>query len=160
MEIADIIQLFILIVLVVTAYFAIKTTSETRKIHEETLLWNKKNITIEALQNLREVNIEETREKFISYIDKGKEIPIEEILKVIKENPKISTEIIKYLNYHQVISLGIKKNLYDEELVRLSRKISFLQTYTEFKNFIKYRRSISNKNAWKEYEELVELWKN
>jgi hypothetical protein len=158
MEIADLIQVIILVVLAFTAGFALKAIYETRNIHKETLEWNKKSLTINILKELREIKFDETKQIFFEYTNYGTEIPLGEILKAIEKNPVIKTEIVAYLNHHSGIAIGINQGLYDDEIVNKSRKNSFLQVYTEFKNYIYYRREVSNENAWIDFEKLVIKW--
>jgi len=101
MLLADGIQLCILLVLVITAAIALWELRQTRKIHKETLLWNKKNKTIDTLNDFRKLKPIATRTKFAAYFKKpGTPIPLTEILQAIEENPNIRSEIIEYLNHH------------------------------------------------------------
>lgn len=159
LKIADLIQILILIVLIVTAYFALKGINETKNIHKETLLWNKKNKTIDILNEFRKITPSLTRERFAKFNIPGSPIPLEEIKKAIEEDRRIKSEIGKYLNHHEGIAIGIKQNLYEEEVVKLARKTSFCQTYSEFEEYINEVRKVSNPKTWINFENLTKKWK-
>jgi len=76
----------------------------------------------------------------------------------MKEDQKIKSEIIGYLNHHEGIAIGIKQDLFNEDVVKYARKTSFCQTYSEYKEYIKYRREISNPIAWINLENLTTEW--
>ncbi len=159
MLLADFIQLLILLVLIMTAYIALKELHETKNIHRETLEWNRKNKTITVLNEFRKINISVLRETFNKHTKiPGTTISLTLIIDEIKNNAEVKSSIIRFLNHHEGLALGIKLGLYDREMIKLARKTSFIQNYNEYIEYIKYRREISNPNAWKNFEELVKKW--
>ncbi len=159
MEIADTIQLAILIVLIITAIIALKEISETKNIHKESLLWNKKNKTIDVLNDFRKVIPHLTKKCFSTYLKHpNKKIPVKVILEGISGEHKIKSEIGEYINHHEGLAIGISSNLYDEDLIKTARKTSFFQTWIQYEAYIDHRRQVSNPNAWKNFEELVNKW--
>ena len=159
MTIADYIQILILIVLIVTAYVGIREIKEGRKIHEEILDWNRKNKTQDTLNELRKFPNPLLATSFKdTFNNPGIPIPLEIIQKEIEKDRQVKVQIIRRLNAQEGLSRGVYLSLYDEEMVKLSRKTSMTQIFYEYKEFIDERRKVSNPNAWKNYEQLVNKW--
>ncbi len=155
MTIADLIQISILITLVVTAYFAVKGINRTKRIHQDTLVWNKKNKTIDTLNEFRKIKPNLVKIKFKDFLDNPKQsIPIKDLLKEIKKDPRIGFEIDEYLNHYEGIAIGIKQNLYDGEMVKLARKTSIYNTWIQYKEYIEYFRK-DNDKLWDNFESLA-----
>lgn len=158
-QIADIIQVLILVVLIITAVIALKEISETKNIHKETLLWNKKNKTIDVLNDFRKVIPHKTKKHFKKQLKQpNKTIPCEEILGEIAQEAKIKSEIVEYLNHHEGLAIGIINGLYNEDLIKKARRTSFFQTWIQYEEYIAHRRKVSNSEAWKNFEEIVNKW--
>ena len=158
--IADWIQILILITLIITAWFALKAINETKNIHKETLLWNKKNKTIDVLNDFRKVRPEKAKLIFNYHsVGPNETISLKAILNAINEDPEIGSEIVEYLNHFEGIALGVKNELYDEKLVKKARGETFYQTWVQYHEYIYHRREISNPKAWDKFEEILKDWK-
>ena len=160
METADFIQLGILIVLIITAYIAIREIIETKNIHSDTLLWSKRNKTIDVLNEFRKVIPHITKTNLSDQLkNPNQTIPLQVILSKVETEPKIESELGEYLNHHEGLAIGIDTDLYDEELVLKARRTSFFQTWIQYKEYVDHRRK-ENKNpkTWKNLERLVIRW--
>lgn len=110
--------------------------------------------------------------KRMNYLQQKKELSyIEEIRPLIFENHteannntftengnEIRKSIIDVLNYYEYLAIGIKTNLFAEEVVKISLKAHLIKAYTVFYDYIKHMRAKNGKDVCKELEELVLEW--
>ncbi|MEM9078751.1 MAG: DUF4760 domain-containing protein [Bacteroidota bacterium] len=157
---SDIIQILILVTLVYTAYAAIKSLNETKKIHFNNLDWNKKNRSVDIMKEFRDFKNKMNSELQLNIYTNNVELELDEILNRIKKSKSYESSLNNYLNFYEGISIGILKGLYDEEIIKSSRKTTFIHTYNEFKNYILYRRKTNNSVAWRNFEILIKKWNN
>lgn len=154
-ETDDYIQILILFVLVVTAYFALKGINETKNIHKETLNWNRMYQTQNILKELNDSFVP-LKYKFTPQ-DLDTSFLIEEVMSVIEDRDLVS-KIDKRLNSYESIARGIRLGLYDEELVKLSRRTVLVGKFFNNKNYIEHFRKRRNKRIYRNLEWLAEKW--
>lgn len=142
---------------VITILYASRQIKISKNIHKETLDWNRKTTTENALNNRqdKELRLFLTK-RFKSYVEKGiLVIPLAEIQSAISSDINVQLEIHSYLNKYERISRGIKNNLYDREMIVETMKYIIVKVYFNYKEYIEHRREVANKNAWKNFELLA-----
>lgn len=156
-QLSLLIQLLGTIAVVFTILYASRQIKISKNIHKETLDWSRKNITESELSNRydKELRLFLVK-KFQPYVEKGIiKIPITEIQNAIKEDINVQLQIHSYLNKYERISRGIKNELYDKSIIIDAMKYIIVKVYFNYSEYIKYRREISNKNSWKNFEHLA-----
>ena len=87
------------------------------------------------------------------------QLSIATLLNYLKKNPNDESEIIQLLNYFEHISLLIKWQHVDEEIIKDSFKTLFLKVYALSKNYINHVQSRNSSSVWTEFESLAIKWK-
>lgn len=116
----------------------------------------------EAIAGSHERELKADIERYLKFIDSPRQIPLPEILEAIETSKETGKSIItglhRVLNIYESYARGIRVGLYDEEVIRSSRKIPMISTYEVFKEYIPHRTAMRNDNPWPEYEALVIQW--
>lgn len=69
--------------------------------------------------------------------------------------------LFSMFNYFESISLGIKRNMLDEEFVKGFFKSQFTKYYNKYYFYIEFRRRSNNSpSAWKNFTDLANKWSN
>ncbi len=127
------------------------------KSHADNHEWNRRIATQQALNELRKVNVDDLNEKF-GYINRHQPIPLAEVLAAFEENIALQMKCHQLLNYYEGTATAIFLGIYDELTVKISRKGAMERTFTNFKEYIEYRRNQTNNTVWIEYEKLINKW--
>lgn len=156
-QLSIIIQIAGIIAVVVTLLYASRQIKTSKNIHKETLDWNRKTTTNNELNNRQDKELRLfLMKQFQPYVEKGiTVIPISEIENAIKSDLNVQLQIHSYLNKYERISRGINNGLYDKAMVVETMKYIIVKVYFNYRDYIKYRRKIANKNAWKNFENLA-----
>ena len=93
------------------------------------------------------------------YIDKIREIPIEEILEALKREPELKVELHDLLNYYEGLARGIAQGIYDEQVIKAGRYGAMRRAYRAFLPYIIYRRAENKSSrAWVDLESIILKW--
>lgn len=102
--------------------------------------------TIKAIQPLG------MRDKYSIYYDSKSSIPIKEIL----EN---ATDVRKYLNALEALSIGVQKNIYDENTIREGFGNVITLSVVVFKEYIRVRQNNTHhRDCYEVLEWLAQQW--
>ena len=78
----------------------------------------------------------------------------------LEENQNLESEIVQVLNYFEHISLLIKKNHVDEEIIKDSFKTLFIRVYALTRNFIHHSQTQKSHTIWSEFVSTAKKWSN
>jgi|GEM_PF-3127948 hypothetical protein len=87
-------------------------------------------------------------------------LPIDKLLAFLEENQNLESEIVQVLNYFEHISLLIKKNHVDEEIIKDSFKTLFIRVYALTRNFIHHSQTQKSHTIWSEFVSTAKKWSN
>ena len=151
-----IVELFTFVSIFITIALTLRELRQTKKIHSDTLDWNRMYETQNILKELNEsyVHMDFTFTK--QPIDKP--YLMKEILQVVEDRVLVGI-IDKRLNQYESIARGIKLGLYDETLVKLSRRSNFVRKYFNYSNYINHYKELNgNTRMYQNFEWLAKKW--
>ena len=125
--------------------------------HADNHDWNRRIETQHAIARIRELNTDALNEKF-GYMNRKEIINLEEIKEAFKEDHSLQLLLHKLLNSYEGLAIGVFLWIYDEKIVKASRKGTMERDFLRFKQYIEYRRTQSGKFAWAKYEQLISKW--
>jgi len=160
-DITDVFQILASIAVLATAFFASYQLILIRKAHQDDHEWNRRksaqDLTMELTESLGDTAILHER---LQIINRKEPIPLDEILKAIKEDPVLQLKIQKVLNIYSVVASGVLNGVYDKEIIEKARRKAMIATYDAFSAYITYRRKESIPTLWFSLESIVNGWKN
>lgn len=147
--------------IVATAIYAVFQFRRSASIHKQNLEWNKR---IETRKKLDDYNRFDStiflNEKF-RYIGKKHSIEFNVIEEQINKDLEVVVHLNRLLNYYEALANGVDNHIYDEHLIRSSRRGAMIRTYTAFKEYIEHdRREEGSTKAWSCFETLITTWVN
>ena len=128
------------------------------KIHEQNLEWQKRIETRKKLDDYNRLDSAQFLNEHLKFISRKHPIPVDEINDCIKTSHEIVVHLSRLLNYYEAIAIGIENNIYNEELVKVTRKNAMISTFTSFEDYIKYDRREDNPSAYIKFENLIKQW--
>ncbi len=87
------------------------------------------------------------------------QITISDLMNYFNNNPNDEREVIQVLNYFEHISLLIKKNHVDEDIIRDSYRSLFIRTHSLSEKYIRHVQTEKSHTIWSEYEKVAKEWK-
>ncbi len=77
------------------------------------------------------------------------------------KSKKEAIAIRNLLNYYENISVGVKADIYDVEMIKKSQKTMIIHIFEQSKPFIEKSRQVENNpNLYIEFEDFVKILKN
>ena len=128
------------------------------KIHKEVLEWNKRIETRKKLDDYTRLESAFQLNEHFAFIREKHTIPRQEILKKIDEDHQVQIHMNRLLNFYESLANGVANHIYDEDLIKSSRKTSMMRTFTSFKDYIYWYRNEIHPRAYTMYEKLIEKW--
>ena len=83
---------------------------------------------------------------------------IKKFMEYLKNNPKKRVILMKLLNYYEHISVMVKNNHVEEEIIKSYFKSVFISNYSLLKFYID-ERQLTNRRSWINFEELANKWR-
>ena len=145
--------------IVASAIYVSLQFRRSAKIHQQNFDWNKRIETRKKLDDNRFDSNMFLNEKFC-YIGNKHTIPVSEILKKIEEDSQIVVHLHRLLSYYEALANVVENNIYDEHLIKSSRRGSMIHTFTLFKDWIEYDRREANPKYYIKFEGLIQKWIN
>lgn len=96
----------------------------------------------------------------VSFIGNKHSIPIKKIKEAMEVDSQVIVHLSRLLNYYEAIAIGIENNIYDESLVKSTRRGAMVRTFISFEEYIGFDRREGNPMAYIKYEALVNKWIN
>lgn len=128
--------------------------------HKENLEWNRR---IETQKALTEYNLHQVAPDLnmaFNFINVERPHRIDDLRDGFSKDPKLQSQCHSLLNANEGFARGIRQGVFDDEIVRSARKTAMIRTYTAFKEYIDHRRLENNYSAYREFEDLVNRWRN
>ncbi len=143
--------------IIITLVYLIKQIKETNRIHSENHEWNRRIETRRALDLYNTLEPVKDLQDAFNLFDATQPIESKIINQKIKENPLIKLAIHRLLNYYEGLAIGISMGIYNEKIIKETRKGHMLKSFRAFSNYIDFRRGKNNK-VFTQYENLVKKW--
>ena len=150
-----------LVVIVVTAYIAVRHLREGTQSRRETHEWNRR---IETQRALFAFQIEikgawKALDSKFDYHDDGNPVTANEVKAAFIEDGELKTHLFDMLNFYEAIARGIDFKIYDEEMVKAARKNAMIRVANYFRPYIRQYRREKNPHACIKFTSLIEGWK-
>mgnify|MGYP005839855443 CR=1 FL=1 len=129
--------------------------AQNRKIHSERLDWEKKNLTVNALEDIKAINAVEVTGPF-DLKNREKPIPLDEIIATLERKNTSKRALTRYLNYYERIAFFCRTGIYDKKIILELRGSIILRAFISFEEYIHDRREErGNQNIYKQLELFV-----
>ena len=125
--------------------------------HSDNHEWYRRIETQNALDKIREINIDALNETF-GYANRKDPIPLDNILKEFEDNHLLQPILNKSLNFYEGLANGVFLGTYDEDSIKANRKGPMEREFVRCKYYIEYMRHQSSKSIWIAYERLINKW--
>jgi len=87
-------------------------------------------------------------------------IPLNDLLRKMKEMPELRSEINYLLTYYENISIACKMGVADEDIIKIMLKGAFVSYELKLSNYIADRRKqTENKRLWANFSEYARKWR-
>ncbi len=140
--------------------YAGKQIALLKETHKQNHDWNRRNAAQHAIKQLVELTPIVIRINKVFDISNTLEgIPLEETLKQFNSDKELQSHVHQLLNLYEGLARGILQGIYDEKVIYEGRRSSMIQTFENFKPYIRYRRKNVHSSAYELTECIVNKWK-
>ncbi|MCZ7675525.1 MAG: hypothetical protein M5U35_06180 [Roseovarius sp.] len=119
--------------------FTIFQIRQNSKIHRESLEWERRVLTVQALNRRNELDLCGMNEAF-DLKNRHAPIPLTELTEKISGNAELEVGIVRYLNYYSGLCLNAERQVYDCDMILKSRGSIIGKSVIRFQHFIEARR--------------------
>jgi hypothetical protein len=153
------IRIFNNILVVVAIIYTAYQFRRSANIHRDNLEWSKR---IETRKKLDDHNLFESakylNDKF-GYVRDNNPIQYTRIEEEFNKDNAVDVHLSILMNYYESIAIGIDNHIYDELLVKASRKTAMMQIYDSFRSFVEFHRRNGSPRCFTRYEALINKWR-
>ena len=143
-----------------TAFIALRNLRLLVKSHKDNHEWSRRIETKKALSRIRGINIGELDDE-LDYYNHNASVSLEKMLDVFSNKPRLRAICHDLLNFHEGIASGVLTGVYDELLVKKTRKGAMERYFMIFENYINHRRNqLGRSTLFFEQQRLIEKWTN
>lgn len=128
------------------------------KTHQDNHDWNRRVETARFLEDRENKNGRGYIHSRLGHINRFEPIPLNEILAAFEKDPELKPTLHRFLNSYERMAAGVFMGVYDEEIIKNSMFSLMNKNIRTFSEYIAYRRRASSRQAWVEYERLVNKW--
>lgn len=123
--------------------------------------WNRRKAAQDAtLMYCQVVTGMRSLDDHFSFMTRTDPIPCSEINPVLEEYPEVRASIRDLLNYYEALARGVIQGVYDEEVMRASKRSAAFKAYDKLMPYIRQQRKIfSSPTLWDHFESLVSKWR-
>lgn len=146
--------------IVATAIYAVRQFRRSADIHQQNLEWNKRIETKRKLDDYNMINSTIYLMKTFHHIKTKHAIEYKTVAAELAKDDEAVVHLNELLSYYESLASGIENHLYDEHLVKTSRRATMIRTYTAFKEYIEHDRIERDSKLWICLEALVTKWMN
>ncbi len=95
-----------------------------------------------------------------SFMTRTDPIPCSEINPILEKHREVRACIRDLLNYYEALSRGVVQGVYDEEVIKVSKKVAAFKAYDKLMPYIRQQRQLySSPLLWDHFESLVSNWR-
>lgn len=148
-----------LFVILIGAYLTIRQLRLNTKVFQDDHDWKRRDASTKIIQQINEcphnVRLNDIFQLSTNYTP----IKLKRIESKIAEDFTVQNSIHKVLNDYEGIAVGINQGLYDEEVIKNLREYAMTRVCTNFEEYIDKRRKTHVIDAWNDYENLINKWR-
>jgi len=127
--------------------------------HEQNHDWNRRIETRRALDRYDRLPAVIKLNEAFSYSQSRQPIKLNNILKELKSNPDLRKYLLELLNFYEALANGIDMGIYEELIIRESRRNNMIRTFTAFSEYVEHFQNEHNETAYVKFQSLVNTWK-
>jgi hypothetical protein len=154
------VQIATFAILLIGLWLTLRQLRLLRKSYVDQHEWNRRKAAQDAIENTQKAIGEDTflldaKFKIMTSYDT---IPRTQILDECDADPKVRIAIHRRLNTFEILALGVKKGVYDEDVLKAAYKEVFRRTLNRFREYIEQRRNLETDLLWAQFEKLTQDW--
>ena len=140
----------------VLARQSVERVAETTRAEHD---WNRRSAAQQAISNYNFSLILSALQRELNYLNRNEAISLTEIEEAFSRDAELQTELFKLLNFYEAIARGIHQGIYDEDVIKASRRTAILKAHRAFADYIDHRRHTARSpRAWCEFTSLANRW--
>lgn len=126
--------------------------------HKQNHEWYRRIETKKALDSYNRLEAVTLLNEAFDYMSKKHAIDLNEIQTKISEDKNIRVHLMRLLNFYEGLANGVDMGIYEEVIIRETRRGNMIRTYEAFGDFIGYHRRENNERAFIKYGAIVKKW--
>ncbi len=144
---------------IVSIIYLAKQIKSTNTIHSQNHEWNRRIETKKILDQYNQLESVERLEEIFKFSDAKHPIPMDKIEEKIEKEKLLKLTIRRLLNFYEGLCNGIDMRIYNEAMVKETRRGHMIRTFIAFNYFIEaLRRERNNNKLYIKFEKYVKKW--
>lgn len=121
--------------------------------------WNRRKAAQEAIETVRDLADDTPLldEKF-QIMSRNHPHSLEQVTAECDASGEVRTALHKRLNHFEMMAIGVKQGVLDEQVVKEAYKVMLRRSVNLFCHYIEHRRNTGNPEAWLTFETLSKKW--
>ena len=152
------ISLFSAVLLAISVLYLAKQVKIARKTHSENHEWFRRIETRKALDSYNRLEAVAKLDEAFNYLRARQPIALQEVQEKLENSSELRVNLLRLLNFYEGLANGIDLGIYDEVIIRETRRGNMMRAHIAFEAYMDFHRNDRNPRAYIKYRALIQKW--